>query len=67
MLYPIMTRSRSVIDLSGIWKFKLDDGNGFSEEWYKYPLKDAINMPVPASYNDMKEDTSFRDHYGYAF
>ncbi len=67
MLYPMMTGSRSVLDLSGIWKFRLDDGTGFSQEWYKYPLVDAMNMPVPASYNDLKEGTGFRDHYGYVF
>ena len=67
MLYPVMTASRSVIDLSGIWKFKLDDGNGLSEKIYAYPLMDAMNMPVPSSYNDLKEDVSFRDHYGWVF
>ena len=67
MLYPVMTSSRSVIDLSGIWKFKLDDGSGLSEGVYLQPLKDPMNMPVPSSYNDLKEDVSFRDHYGYVF
>ena len=67
MLYPVMTSSRSVIDLSGIWKFKLDDGNGLSEGVCLHPLKEPLNMPVPSSYNDLKEDVSFRDHYGYVF
>lgn len=30
MLYPIMTESRSILDLNGIWDFKLDKGNGFT-------------------------------------
>ena len=34
MLYPIMTASRELIDLNGIWKFKLDHGSGFAEEWF---------------------------------
>jgi beta-glucuronidase len=67
MLYPVMTPSRSVFDLSGIWKFKLDDGTGFSEECCLYPLRNAMNIPVPSSYNEMKEDTDFRDHCGYAY
>ena len=29
MLYPINTATRSVIDLSGIWNFKLDKGRDF--------------------------------------
>ena len=67
MLYPILTPSRLLSDLSGVWDFKLDNGEGFEKEWYKEPLENAITMPVPASYNDLKEGTSFRDHYGWVF
>lgn len=67
MLYPILTPSRFLSDLSGVWDFKLDDGNGFSEEWYASPMKDAMAMPVPASYNDLGEGVDFRDHYGWVF
>ena len=67
MLYPVMTDSRMLMDLSGIWDFKLDNGKGFEEKWYAAPLADAISMPVPASYNDLKEGVSFRDHYGWVY
>lgn len=67
MLYPVLTQSRLVSDLSGTWSFRLDHGNGFEEEWYKAPMEDAMTMPVPASYNDIKEGVDFRDHYGWAF
>ena len=67
MLYPILTDSRLLSDLSGIWSFKLDNGSGFEEKWYEKPLEDALTMPVPASYNDLKEGISFRDHYGWVF
>lgn len=67
MLYPILTNSRFVSDLSGIWKFKLDNGKGFEEKWYEYSLQDEMTMPVPASYNDLKEGVDFRDHYGWVF
>ena len=67
MLYPILTESRLLSDLSGVWDFKLDNGNGFDEKWYEAPLKDADTMPVPASYNDIKEGAHFRDHYGWGF
>lgn len=60
MLYPILTESRLLSDLSGVWDFKLDNGNGFDEKWYEAPLKDADTMPVPASYNDLKEGADFR-------
>ncbi len=67
MLYPVLTQSRLVSDLSGTWSFRLDHGEGFEQEWYKAPLEDAMTMPVPASYNDIKEGVSFRDHYGWVF
>ena len=47
--------------------FKLDNGKGFDEKWYERPLEDADTMPVPASYNDLKEGADFRDHYGWVF
>ena len=67
MLYPVLTPSRLLSDLSGVWDFKLDDGTGFSDEWFKRPLKAPMTMPVPASYNDLKEGLDFRDHYGWVF
>lgn len=67
MLYPILTNSRFLSDLSGVWDFKLDHGKGFEEKWYASKLSDAITMPVPSSYNDLKEGVDFRDHYGWVF
>ena len=55
MLYPIMTTSRELVDLNGIWNFKLDHGTGFEEKWFGRPLQQSIPMPVPASYNDLYE------------
>ncbi len=67
MLYPVQTQSRGLMDLSGIWDFKLDDGNGFEEKWYESPLKEPMTMAVPSSYNDLKDGVDFRDHYGWVF
>ena len=67
MLYPILTPARFLSDLSGTWDFKLDNGRGFSQKWYERPLEDPMAMPVPASYNDLKEGIGFRDHYGWVF
>lgn len=67
MLYPIMTASRQLVDLNGIWNFKLDHGTGFAEEWFKRPLQETIPMPVPASFNDLYEDTEIRDHIGWVW
>lgn len=67
MLYPILNESRTLIDLSGIWNFKLDDETGMKNEWYAKKLEDPMTIAVPASYNDQKEGVDFRDHYGYVF
>jgi beta-glucuronidase len=67
MLYPKLSESRALIDLSGIWRFKLDDGNGFAGKWYEKKLNDSITMAVPASYNDQKASIKIRDYYGYVF
>src|SRR5437588_11255743 len=67
MLYPIMTTSRELVDLNGIWNFKLDHGTGFEEKWFGRPLQQAIPMPVPASYNDLYEGAEFRDHIGWGW
>ena len=67
MLYPLMTTSREVIDLGGIWQFKLDAGTGFAEEWFTLPLQDSIPMTVPASYNDLYEDEAVRNHVGWVW
>lgn len=67
MLYPIMTESRQVIDLNGIWNFKLDKGIGFEEKWFETGLTDTMAMAVPSSYNDLGEGIDFRDHMGWVW
>ena len=67
MLYPQQTASRFVESLDGIWDFKLDDGKAFEEGWADSPLEDPMTMPVPSSYNDLKEGVGFRDFCGWAF
>ncbi|MGL5950382.1 MAG: beta-glucuronidase [Cetobacterium sp.] len=65
MLYPIMTESRSLIDLNGIWKLKLDNGKGEVEKWYDRDLEGKLyNIPVPSSFNDLVEDLEFKEHVG---
>lgn len=67
MLYPIVTEHRSVIDLSGIWKFKLDTGIGFQEKWYEQELASPMPMAVPSSYNDIGVNGDIRNHVGWVW
>lgn len=65
MLYPVESYSREVKDISGIWNFKLDKDNvGRKEKWYSNELQETIFMPVPASYNDITQDSEIKDHIG---
>ena len=38
MLYPKLTESRAVIDLSGIWNFQMTDIDSYTEDSAKNPL-----------------------------
>ncbi|HZG84044.1 beta-glucuronidase [Paenibacillus sp.] len=67
MLYPIVTETRGVIDLNGIWNFRVDSGKGFQENWFLAPLQNAIPMPVPASYNDIGVYAEIRNHVGWVW
>ncbi|MDF2523072.1 MAG: beta-galactosidase/beta-glucuronidase, partial [Clostridiales bacterium] len=67
MLYPIMSETRQVIELNGIWAFKLDKGSCFEEKWYEKKLQDTISMPVPASFNDIVESAELRAHIGWVW
>lgn len=68
MLYPIENRVREVKCLDGIWNFRVDKDNvGLEQRWYERPLRDAVPMVVPASYNDLLTDGAERDHVGYVW
>lgn len=62
MLYPIMTETRNVIDLSGIWSFKLIEYKG--EYDVTTEIDTDIQMAVPGSYNDQGVVSSIRNHVG---
>lgn len=65
MLYPRLSTSRALIDLSGIWNFTLSPDDDFNDSTAGTPLDNPMTIAVPASYNDQKEGENFRDHYGW--
>lgn len=67
MLYPINTETRGVIDLNGIWNFKLDCGEGFNDKWFASKLSDTMNMAVPSSFNDVGVTKEIRNHVGWVW
>lgn len=65
MLYPRESETRYISNISGIWKFKADfENKGRAENWQQSNFSDAINMPVPSSYNDITQSANLRDHIG---
>lgn len=65
MLYPRENEIRGIMDLSGIWKFQLGDPK---EPGAKLDLSGEFDpIAVPASYNDQKDDSAYRSHYGWAY
>jgi beta-glucuronidase len=68
MLKPIETAERPLKSLNGIWRFRIDaDARGRSEEWWRAPLREARDIAVPASYNDLFPAAAVRDHVGDAW
>ena len=68
MLAPRDTPTRERRRLDGLWRFVLDgDRSGRAREWWRGLPGDAVEMPVPASYNDVLPDLAMRDHVGDAW
>ncbi|MBO5246492.1 MAG: beta-glucuronidase [Eubacterium sp.] len=65
MLYPRENHARAIIDLAGIWNFKLGDDTE-PGELCEMPGQ-AEPIAVPASYNDQKDVPEYRNHYGFAY
>ncbi|WP_258723490.1 hypothetical protein [Cellulomonas sp. NS3] len=68
MLRPQDTRTRERRSLAGIWQLRLDaEGAGRRDRWFARALDGAVDIPVPASYNDVLADAAVRDHVGDAW
>ncbi|TMS13823.1 Beta-glucuronidase [Larimichthys crocea] len=74
MLFPRESSSREVKELNGLWSFRADKSpnrnQGFERAWYKSRLVETgpvIDMPVPASYNDVTQDPTLRDFTGWVW
>uniref|UniRef100_A0A3P9NMB1 Beta-glucuronidase n=1 Tax=Poecilia reticulata TaxID=8081 RepID=A0A3P9NMB1_POERE len=74
MLFPRESSSRELKELNGLWAFRADRSpnrnQGFESAWYKSRLAETgpvIDMPVPASYNDITQDPTLRDFIGWVW
>lgn len=65
MLRPQENVTRELKSLVGLWRFRADaTGTGRQEQWYAGPLANAIDMPVPASFNEITADQDLYNHVG---
>ena len=64
MLYPNPSRTRTVVDLSGIWNVNFDFKNqGLKKKWFKGVPVDR-EVAVPSSYNDLFTELEIHNHMG---
>lgn len=62
MLYPYQTQTRTVEDLSGLWKFKMEDEDKVD---VNQPLTNCLQVAVPGSFNEQVNDPKICNHIGY--
>ena len=68
MLRPQDSATRERKSLDGLWRFRIDPaGEGQGAQWWRGPLHEPHEMPVPASYNDVLADDAVREHVGDAW
>lgn len=65
LLYPHPSRTRATIDLSGLWRFKLDPDEVGETQGWSAGLSETRAIPVPCSWNDLFDDA--RMHFGPAW
>ncbi|KAJ0426611.1 beta-glucuronidase [Aspergillus carlsbadensis] len=65
MLKPQQNVARELVSLDGIWNFALA-GPESNELWTRQ-IPPSLQIPVPASYNDIFVDRKIRDHVGWVY
>lgn len=68
MLKPQAGPTRELVNLDGLYRFKVDfERAGHRERWFDGPLEGSLEIGVPASFNDLFADQKIRDHVGYVW
>lgn len=67
-LKPQANPSRELVSLDGIWNFALPESREIDEDqgWTSI-IPPNLQIPVPASYNDIFTDPAIRDNVGWAY
>ena len=68
MLKPQNSPTRELINLDGLYRFRVDhEQAGIRDGWQNSTLDTTLEMGVPASYNDVFTDPAIREHVGYVW
>lgn len=68
MLKPQANAYRELVSLDGIWNFALAQSVELeTEQAWKQVIPPTIQIPVPASYNDIFVDPKIKDHVGWVY
>lgn len=67
-LKPQANAARELMSLDGVWNFALASSENIDQDqaWTRNVPPD-LQVPVPASYNDIFVDSEIRDHVGWVF
>jgi beta-glucuronidase len=67
MLYPIQNGYRSIQELSGLWKFKIDpQRSGERDRWFQ-GFDSDLDIAVPGSWNEQLEEAGLLHYVGAAW
>jgi len=67
MLYPVQNAFRNILDLSGLWKFKIDPQNlGEKEKWFN-GFNSNMDIALPGSWNEQLEEAGLLHYVGSAW
>ncbi|RSL87345.1 hypothetical protein CEP51_002326 [Fusarium floridanum] len=65
---PQANACRELVSLDGIWNFALAQSVELeAEQAWKQAIPPSLQIPVPASYNDIFVDAKIRDHVGWVY
>lgn len=64
MLYPIRNQFRQLLDLSGFWKFKIDNEEKGVEEKFFEGFDSDIEIALPGSWNEQLEEIGLLHYVG---
>ncbi|KAF4956409.1 hypothetical protein FSARC_11612 [Fusarium sarcochroum] len=68
MLKPQANATRELVSLDGVWNFALAQSIDIdTEKAWERAIPPTLQVPVPASYNDIFVDSNIRNHVGWVY